>query len=43
MRRDGRRGIVHIDVWLPTHREALRFGGRKMTYRIVNGIVSVEK
>ena len=43
MRRDGRRGIVHIDAWLPTHREALRFGRRKMTYRIVNGIVRVEK
>jgi 3D (Asp-Asp-Asp) domain-containing protein len=34
MRKNGRRGIVHIDVRMRTHKQALRFGVRRTTIRI---------
>ncbi len=34
MRRDGRQGIVHVDVRMGSHAEALRFGVRHVTIQI---------
>jgi len=37
MRANGRRGIVHVDVRMQSHSQALRFGVRRMTITVVGG------
>lgn len=40
MRASGRRGVIHIDVRMRSHAEALRFGTRRVKVRIVEDPVS---
>ncbi len=36
MRANGRRGIVHIDVRMQSHKQALRFGVRRLTITVLD-------
>jgi 3D (Asp-Asp-Asp) domain-containing protein len=40
LRQNAKRGIVHIDVRFPTHREALEWGVRKLDVTVLTTLVS---